>query len=192
MADPVLHLLAGPNGAGKSTLCREVIAPVTHLPFVNADAIAHAQWPSDELAHGHEASALAARTRTALLEQRRSFITETVFSHPSKLELVHDARRRGYRVTLHVVMIPEELAVFRVRERVLNRGHDVPEQKVRERFHRLWPLVAEAITVADESYVYDNSSAVRPHQLVAAFLSGRPSGPVHWPQWTPRQLIHLA
>ncbi len=191
MSDAVLHLLAGPNGAGKSTLVRDVIAPVLHLPFVNADELAALHWPGSELEHGHEASQLARHVREQMLANRKSFITETVFSHPSKLQLMRDAHSSGFRVTLHVVMIPEELAVARVRARVHNSGHDVPEQKVRARFHRLWPLVAEAIALADESFVYDNTLAVNPHRLIASFLSGRISGEADWPAWTPAPLQTL-
>jgi predicted ABC-type ATPase len=191
VSDAVVHLLAGPNGAGKTTLVRHVIAPVTHLPFVNADELAALHWPGSELEHGHEASQLARHVREQMLANRKSFITETVFSHPSKLQLVRDARSSGFRVTLHVVMIPEELAVARVRERVRNNGHDVPEEKVRERFRRLWPLVAEAIAIADESFVYDNTSAGKPHRLIATFLTGRISGKADWPAWAPQALQAL-
>lgn len=67
----------------------------------------------------------------------KSFIAETVFSHPSKLELVDEARMHEYTVVLHVVMIPEKLAVQRVRYRVRAGGHDVPEDKIRQRYQRL-------------------------------------------------------
>lgn len=191
MSDTVLHLVVGPNGAGKTTLVRHVIAPVTHLPFVNADELAARHWPGSELEHGHEASRLARRAREQLLSNRRSFIAETVFSHPSKLDLVREARSSGYRLTLHVVVIPEVLAVARVRERVLNSGHDVPEEKVRARFHRLWPLVVEAIGIADECFVYDNSSAKNAHRVMATFMMGRLIGSANWAAWTPAQLRAL-
>ena len=60
MSTPVLHLLAGPNGSGKTTFYEQVVAPATHLPFVNADHIAADRWPGEELQHGHEASRHAA------------------------------------------------------------------------------------------------------------------------------------
>jgi predicted ABC-type ATPase len=191
VSDTVLHLAVGPNGAGKTTLVRHVIAPVTHLPFVNADELAARHWPGSELEHGHDASRMARRAREHLLSNRRSFIAETVFSHPSKLDLVRQAGSRGYRVTLHVVVIPEELAVARVRERVSNNGHDVPEEKVRARFHRLWPLVVEAIGIADECFIYDNSSAKHAHHMMARFMMGRLIGSANWALWTPDPLRAL-
>ena len=192
MADPVLHLLAGPNGAGKSKLHEEVIAPATHLEFVNADEIAAQRWPDDPEGRSYDAAVVAAERRAALLAARTSFVTETVFSHRSKVELVQQARAAGYLITLHVVLVPEELAVARVAKRVEHGGHAVPEDKVRSRFHRLWPLVAEAITVADAALVYDNSRIKPAFRLVAAFDHGTLIGESDWPQWTPPALRDLA
>ena len=92
MSTPVLHLLAGPNGAGKTAFYEHVLAPVTHLPFINAD--------------------------------RTSFVTETVFSHPSKVDLVRAAAAAGYQVTLHVVMVPVDLSVARERLELLCHRSD--------------------------------------------------------------------
>jgi hypothetical protein len=76
---------------------------------------------------------------------------ETVFSHPSKLDLIDTAQTAGYTVVLHAVRIPEELAVLRVRHRVDAGGHDVPEDKIRPRYRRLWDLVAAATARADSA-----------------------------------------
>jgi hypothetical protein len=81
--------------------------------FVNADEIAKQRWPDDAAAHAYEAALIAADTRERLIELGRCFIAETVFSHPSKLELIDTARGSHYTVGLHVLLIPEELAVRR-------------------------------------------------------------------------------
>lgn len=75
--------------------------------------------------------------REAAIAKRRSFAAETVFSHPSKLDLIRKSKAAGYIVTLHVVMIPEALGVQRVAERAAQGGHSVPAAKVRSCFHRL-------------------------------------------------------
>lgn len=155
MSTPVLHLLAGPNGAGKSTFVMEVLQPVTHLPFVNAEP---------------------------------SFITETVFSHPSKVELVGHAVAVGYVVQLHVILVPETVLVARVAGRVAQGGHDVPEHKIRERYARLWSLVAAARDLADRTTFYDNSRASTPFRVVATYERGRLVGNAAWPVWTPLSL----
>ncbi len=183
--------MAGPNGAGKSTLFDRVIGPVTHLEFVDEDVLARSEWPGAELEHAYEASAMAAARRTDLLDTRTSFATETVFSHDSKVDLVREARQRGYLVHLHVVVVPVELSVARVAERVGDGGHDVPEVKIRDRHGRLWSLVLEAMPFSTRTTFYDNSRADRPFAAIAEFEGATPIGPATWPQWAPTKLIEL-
>lgn len=185
MPDPVLHIVAGPNGSGKSTLYERVLEPATHLDFVNADVIALERFPDDPAGHSYEAAAIATELRSGLIEARQSFITETVFSHESKLDLVRTAVDAGYLVTLHVVMVPDELAVARVENRVTVGGHAVPEEKIRERYRRLWPLVARAIGMVDNAIAYDNTKAKTPFRVVASFERGSLVGEATWPRWTP-------
>jgi predicted ABC-type ATPase len=183
-----LDLVVGPNGAGKSTFVELTLAPL--LPgsvFVNADEIARRRWPDDPAGHAYDAARVAADTRARLIEVGRSFIAETVFSHPSKLELMDAARAAGYTVILHVLLIPEELAVQRVRHRVSAGGHDVPEGKIRERYQRLWALVAAAILRSDSATIYDNSTLKGP-RIVAQFGGGFAIGLSAWPEWTPKEL----
>jgi predicted ABC-type ATPase len=183
-----LHLAVGPNGSGKTTFVAEFLSPeLPSFPFVNADEIAKARWPTEPGKHAYEAAEVAAATRAWLIDGGRSFIAETVFSHPSKLDLIRSAHQASYYVVLHVMLVPEELAVRRVAYRVRAGGHDVPEAKVRARFHRLWPLVGDAIVLADRAVVYDNSGRAGP-VMVAAFFSGLPMGTLAWPAWTPERL----
>jgi predicted ABC-type ATPase len=191
MADPVLHLLVGPNGSGKSTLWTDVLEPELHLEFVNADVIAQGRWPDDPESHAYEAAEMAAERRRALIAARRSFASETVFSHESKLELVRAAVDAGYLVTLHVIAVPEALAVDRVENRVENGGHAVPEDKIRGRYWRLWAHVADAIPLVDRSCVYDNTIAATPFRLIAESERGT----MLWsdfPAWMPDELLRLA
>jgi predicted ABC-type ATPase len=183
-----LDLVAGPNGAGKSTFVELTLAPMLGgSVFVNADEIAKQRWPKDPAAHAYEAALIAAETRAKLIELRRSFIAETVFSHPSKLELIDTAKVGGYALVLHVVLIPEQLAVARVAYRVQSGGHPVAENKVRERYHRLWALVADAIARCDQATVYDNSARKGP-RIVAQMSDGFIVGSPAWPDWTPQAL----
>ena len=189
--DPVLHLLAGPNGSGKSTLYERVIEPVTGLEFVNADRIAKAIWPEAPEAHSYDAAVIAGQLRDDRLSAGRSLCYETVFSHESKLDVVRDAMAIGFIVELHVVIVPVELTVARVKLRAAQGGHDVPERTIRDRYDRLWPLVAEAIAVATRAHVSDNSSATHPFRKAATFEHGRLVGTPTWPVWTPTEFTAL-
>jgi predicted ABC-type ATPase len=183
-----LHLVIGPNGSGKTTFFEEFLA--LELPgyvYVNADEIAKARWPADADAHAYEAAQVAAETRAHLIAGGRSFIAETLFSHRSKLDLLRSAQEAGYQVVLHVMLVPEELAVRRVAYRVQAGGHDVPERKIRERYRRLWPLVAQAISLADRAVLYDNSRRTGPVKI-AEFFDGLPIGAAAWPAWAPESM----
>ena len=185
---PLLHLLVGPNGSGKSTYARDVLIPVTRLPFINADEIAARQWPDASSAHAYEAARLAEQLRRRAIEQRTSFISETVFSHPSKVDLVAAAVDAGYLVHLHVMLVPVELSIVRVGERVRRGGHDVPESKIRERHERLWSFVSAAASIADHVEVFDNGSASAPFRLCATLRHGRMIGEPEWPAWAPPEV----
>jgi predicted ABC-type ATPase len=183
-----LDLVVGPNGAGKTTFVELTLAPlVPKSVFVNADEIAKQRWPDDPAAHAYDAARVAAETRATLIARKVSFIAETVFSHPSKLELVASAKTAGYTVVLHVLMIPEDLAVERVLHRVQAGGHAVPPDKIRQRHRRLWSLVADAIPRCDSATVYDGSG-VRGPRIVAQITGGDVVGAPSWPAWAPLEL----
>jgi len=185
---PVLHLMAGPNGAGKSSYVRDVLDPAMALRFVNADIIAAERWPHSPSEHSYEAAQVAEAERRELMAIGSSFISETVFSHPSKISLIADAAALGYLVHLHVIMVPVDLAVQRVAERVRRGGHAVSEDKIRQRYDRLWDNIATAITIADITEVFDNSSPRTPFRLAATYLHGTLVGASTWPKWVPTVL----
>ena len=165
-------LLAGPN-AGKSTLYRTRVAPAFAGPFINADIIQREELGEDSPDAAYRAAEIAARRRSEALSRGGDFATETVFSHPSKLDLVRRARARGYDVwVLHVGIDSPDLSVARVAHRVGSGGHDVPEAKIRERYDRSAPLVREAVQLAETGLVYDNSVAGQCPKLVLTFKQG--------------------
>ena len=131
---PSLVLLAGPNGAGKSTLYQTRVAPSFAGPFINADIIQRDELRDPSMEASYEAARIAKARREEMLTAGASFAAETVFSHPSKLELIDSARARGYLVlVMHVGVDSPDLSVERVRSRMEEGGHDVPEDKIRAR-----------------------------------------------------------
>jgi len=182
-----LDLVVGPNGAGNSTFVEFVLADARPgAPFVNADVIAAERWPDEQLSHAYEAAEAADAAREALIASGESFIAETVASHPSKIDLVRRARDAGYFVHLVVVAVPEGYSVARVRARVEEGGHDVPEEKTRTRWRRLWDNVVAMIELADSTEVFDNMG---PGPVtVATFVRGEIVGAPRWPNWAPRPL----
>jgi predicted ABC-type ATPase len=50
-----------------------------------------------------------------------------------------------------------ELNLLRVKTRVEQGGHDVKEDKVKERYARTMGLLLNALKIADNAYIFDNS-----------------------------------
>jgi len=167
-------LLAGPNGAGKTSLYETRLAQwFPGLPFINADRIAAVRWPGEQQDHAYAAARIATELRTLLIEEGRSFITETVFSHPSKLELIEQALERDYEVWLLVVYVDTEVAVERVRYRMDGGGHSVPEERIRARHQRLLRHLANALPLVQRAILFDNNPPGRGHRAVARIEGDR-------------------
>jgi len=160
----VLFALAGSNGSGKTSFYRAYLRK-SQLPFVNADQLAM-QTNVDV----YKAAKLADDLRRNLLEERRSFIFETVFSDPvgDKLAFLKEAESAGYTVVLLFVGIASpELSDLRVTMRVSKGGHDVPAHKIVERYARTIANLKSALCELRHVIVYDNSELDRPYRIVA-------------------------
>lgn len=153
-AEPVLIFLAGPNGAGKSTFFKEYLANLS-LPYVDADLFARELRDTNPSASSEE--------------------VDTVFSDPhgAKLMFLERARRYGYSVFLIFIGLESvELSVGRVKHRVDTGGHDVPDDKLYARFPRTLANLRAAIPIADEVFLFDNSSSDQPYRLIAVYNQG--------------------
>lgn len=173
-AKPVFYLLAGPNGAGKSTLYKALALQGTipaSAEFVNADLheAAHLQHIADPEARSEAARHWTDARRAELLRAGQSFVSETVFSHESKLALIEEAQQLGFFVMLIVVCLddPQRL-LARVAGRVSEGGHAVPPERILARYPRTLANLAVAVRLADVAILYD-SEAVSPgtHKMVA-------------------------
>jgi predicted ABC-type ATPase len=198
---PVFFLLAGPNGAGKSTLYRSAVASgllPSDAEFVNADLHeAHAlQHITDPALRSAQARAWADARRAACLAQGKSFVSETVFSHPSKLDLMQEARVAGFAVVLLVVCVndPRQL-LGRVAQRVAEGGHDVPPERILARYPRTLQHLQQAMPLADLALLYDTSGVGRNGISGPKLVARWRQGVWHWqvprpPTWAKK--VHPA
>jgi predicted ABC-type ATPase len=108
------------------------------------------------------ASVLVDFIRHDLLRRKVSFTFETVMSAPAKVEFLCKARSNGFRTYLYYVATEDpEINISRVAHRVSMGKHDVPRDKIVERYHRSLELLADAVACADRAYVFDNSDSER-------------------------------
>lgn len=162
---PIVIALAGPNGAGKTTFYRAFLRS-SGLRFVNADVIA-----KELKMDAYRAAQMADRFRQQLVDQRESFIFETVFSDPvgDKLEFLKYAESLGYTAVLFFIGLDSAAASDeRVASRVAKGGHDVPPDKIAERFPRTMANLRRALAALSNVRVYDNSDLRDPYRLVVA------------------------
>lgn len=197
-SQPTLWIIAGVNGAGKTTFYQQRLSKQISAEFVNADVMERERWPNEVGKHSLEAQKLAEDRRRELMQQRKSFIAETVFSHPSKVDLVRDAKAAGYRVELiHINVRNAELAIKRIDRRVERGGHDVPDDTVRGRYPRSLAMIKQAMAIADRTRVFDNSAFGKPHQYVMTIEQGRVTkAGENLPQWAreefKQELSHIS
>ncbi len=174
MTRPILYVIAGPNGAGKSTLYELVIAPRRKMPFINADIIQRDQLKNSDPTASYEAAKMAETERRRHFEARKSFVMESVFSHPSKIRLIRDAVDLGYLVTLfHIGVETDDLSVSRVAKRVERGGHPVPEDKIRARYARNGEIIRQALLISARGFVFDNSISGQRPRLILDFRNGQ-------------------
>ncbi len=182
---PIFYLLAGPNGAGKSTLYRSAVASgliPADIEFVNADlheaqSLRHI---TDARQRSTEARRWADARREQLLRAGQSFVSETVFSHPSKIELLRAARAAGFQVVLLVVCVDDPKPLpERVAQRVEQGGHAVPPERILARYPRTLQHLAEAVPLADLCLLFDTTARrgqdIVPPRLVARLRRGVPT-----------------
>ena len=159
---PSVYIIAGPNGAGKTTFAREFLPTYAKCSnFVNADLIAEGVSPFSPEAAAFRAGRLMIDEIELLAKRGADFGFETTLSGRTHLSLISDLKQRGYVVHLFFLWVPTvELALSRVKGRVMKGGHDVPAAVVRRRFRRsITNFFRHYRALADTWILFDNSAA---------------------------------
>ena len=188
---PVLTVFAGPNGSGKSSI-------IKRLDFEGAENLIQADEIAKRInsADPSRAAVAAGReviTRTRLyVRNHQSFAIETTLASGSMLATMREAQLQGFLVHLvYVCLDGPERSIQRVRERVAEGGHHVPDEDVRRRYGRSLQNLTAALRLADNAIVYDNSEG-EPHKALEAS-----HGSITWrgssePIWVTRVCDRLA
>ncbi|CAN5692676.1 zeta toxin family protein [soil metagenome] len=96
--------------------------------------------------------------RYALINRGIKFTTETVFSHPSKLQLKKEATAKRFKTYLYFICTESpELNIQRVKSRTNKGGHSVPDQKIIEQYNKSLEVLRASIPLFDRVFIFDNS-----------------------------------
>jgi predicted ABC-type ATPase len=162
--------ISGCNGAGKTTASFTILPEMLKCKeFVNSDEIAKGLSPfnSDSIAVAVEASRIMYKRIKELIASGETFAMETTLATRSGANLIREAQREGYYVTLlYFWLNTPDLAVERVKMRVAAGGHNIPESTIRRRYeagiHNLFELY---IPICDYWMIADNSMS--PMEVIA-------------------------
>ena len=160
MKNKSVYIIAGPNGSGKTTFATMFLPEYVHCPnFVNADLIAGGLAPFEPRSAAIKAGKLVLQQIHEFANRGLDFAFETTLSGKSYATLLKNLTAKEYAVHLFFLWIPSpELAIARIKDRVSEGGHDVPEEDVRRRFvrsvHNFFKLYQPLL---DSWMLFDNS-----------------------------------
>jgi predicted ABC-type ATPase len=163
---PTFWIVAGPNGSGKSSLYgnTEIEAFDQSVWIINPDLLTQRIRQVEQLpleAANIEAVVRIEAWLEASIRAHQTVGLETVLSTDKYRRLVLEAKRRQFELRLIFVMLSSpDLNVQRVRLRVSKGGHDVPEEKIRQRWMKSLGQLPWFWDQADQAAIYDNSGAV--------------------------------
>lgn len=163
--DKTLYLVAGPNGSGKSTLIANLYKnKQIKANYINADIYVRTifKYLPTEKERNYQAMFYTMDLIKKCASSYRPIIYETVLSHPSKLDIVRQFKDNGFRI-FSIFISPNDphINVERVATRVQEGGHNVPNEKIIERFYRSHKLKESLKSLSDEYCEIDNSQMPR-------------------------------
>lgn len=165
-----IYVLAGCNGAGKSSIGGAALRQ-SGAEFFNPDEaarrIAAASAGRDPPLSQAQINAAAWNEGRRLLRraivERAYFAFETTLGGNTMTALLEQAAQAGLPVHVWFVGLADvELHIDRVRRRVAKGGHDIPIDKIRERFENGRLNLIRLLPQLTELRLYDNSAEADP------------------------------
>jgi len=168
--DPVrpnlIYVLAGVNGAGKSSVLGE---DLVHRggTFFNPDEETRVLLAANPGMSHADANATAWNIGTARLREAidagHDYNFETTLGGSTITRMLEEALALGQQVFMSYVGLDSmERHIARVRARVAAGGHDIPVQRIRERYHSSRLNLVRLVPQLTRLHVWDNSAEADP------------------------------
>ena len=171
---PNLYIIAGCNGAGKTTASFTVLPDMLDCDeFINADEIARGLSPFNPDKAAIEAGRIMINKIHNLIHKKKDFAFETTLSGKIYVNTIRKAKQSGYQVTMIFFWLDSpNLAIERVKSRVLDGGHRIPESVVIRRYYTgIINLFKLYVPICDYWMIFDNS--ISPSELIAEGFSDK-------------------
>jgi predicted ABC-type ATPase len=169
MENKNLYIIAGCNGAGKTTASFTILPEILDCKeFVNADEIAKGLSPFQPDKVAVESGRIMISRINDLLKEVTSFAFETTLASKSYKNKIVLAKSKGYTITLLFFWLQTiELAKDRVATRVLEGGHNIPNDVIERRYiNGIKNLFSIYLPIVDDVMIFDNSQIKS--QLIAS------------------------
>lgn len=159
-------MLAGTNGAGKSSIMGAMFLE-QGVEYFNPDTAARRVLSTNPGLSQAEANSLAWYEGKRLLEraiaEKLNFAFETTLGGKTIPALLAKALSEGMQVRIwYVGLSSAELHISRVRSRVEQGGHDIPEEAIRQRYTQSRLNLIRLLPKLTELLLYDNSEEADP------------------------------
>lgn len=154
-------IIAGVNGAGKSTLY-QINDNLKNMPRVNVDEIVRDIGDWRNIRDVFSAGRIAVEKISQYLSDGISFNQETTLCGKSIIKNIMKAKELGYFIELHYVGVDSaQIAKNRVRHRVENGGHGIPEKDIEKRYVETFQQLNSIIKECNLIAFYDNTESFR-------------------------------
>jgi len=132
----VFFIIAGANGTGKTTLAKEFLKE-NLFEFLNADEIAKEINPDNLQSARVTAGKILFNKLNQILDSDKSFAIETTLSGSYLIKFIDKAKKQGYKISIIYFFVDNpEVCINRIKIRVSNGGHSVPDEDVKRRYFR--------------------------------------------------------
>jgi predicted ABC-type ATPase len=163
-----LYIIPGCNGASKTTASFTILPELLNCKeFVNADEIAKGLSPFQPEKVSFEAGRIMLKRINELLITDETFAFETTLATKSYKNKNKEAQDKKYNVTLLFFWLQNvDLAIERVKTRVVEGGHNIPKDVIKRRYSNgIKNLFEIYVSIVDEVMIFDNSG-IKP-ELIA-------------------------
>lgn len=154
-------IIAGVNGAGKSTLY-QTNDNLKNMPRVNVDEIVReiGNWKnSDDV---FKAGKIAVKKILQYMSEGISFNQETTLCGNTIVQNILKAKELGYSIEMHYVGVESVgIAIDRVKHRVEQGGHGIPERDIEKRYVETFQKLNKVLPECDLIALYDNTQSFR-------------------------------